>query len=373
MKEKIGKQSTRVSQLGYIRKSEAPHPIHLGDLTMYSAPHFMIPLTIRLAVVLFTFLITTETGFAQVRVFVLAGQSNMEGKGSIKHLQQLLADDSTKTHYQHLWQANHQPPDQTANDQVGHWVQRDDVFIRYLDRQGKLTVGYAKPTNRFGPELQFGNVMGDRFADPVLIIKCAWGGRALAVRFRPPSSGKGDYTKRNPKTKEQEPLPNDTYGEAYRDTIRIVKDTLSNIDKYVPDSDGTYQLEGFVFFQGFNDVIDDKKVAEYGANLENFIRDVRKDLDSPKLPFVIGELGQQGSQPEKRYAAKHFGFRKIQSDVANQPEFQGNVAFAPTAVHVVPTGESFDGGYHYRGRADTFFNIGQSFADAMLKLLRNQE
>ncbi|QDT13571.1 sialate O-acetylesterase [Planctomycetes bacterium K23_9] len=309
----------------------------------------------RIAIIAIALLTVTHHADAQVRVFILAGQSNMQGKGSIKHLEQLASDEATKAQYQHL----------RDGDQ---WAERDDVFIRYLDRHGRLTTGYASPTDRFGPELQFGNAMGDRFDEPVLIIKCAWGGRALAVRFRPPSRGLGDYTQRNRETKELEPLAKEVYGEAYRDTIRIVKETLADIAQYVPESDGTYQLEGFVFFQGFNDVIDDKKVSEYGENLAHLIRDVRKDLDAPKLPFVIGELGQQGAVPEKRYAEKHFGFRKIQSDVAKRPEFVGNVAYAETAVHVVPKGDSFDGGYHYYGRADTFFHIGQSFADAFNRL-----
>jgi alpha-galactosidase len=300
-------------------------------------------------------LISSQWSFAKVRVFVLCGQSNMEGKGAIKHLEQLLRDPKTAATYKHL--------------RVGRdWVQRDDVYIKYNDDRGhgKLSVGYATPTNRFGPELQFGHVIGNAIDDPVLIIKCAWGGRALAVRFRPPSSGPGDYTTRDKETKELKPLPEETYGEAYRDTIRIVKETLKDIESVVPEHDGSgYELSGFVFFQGFNDIIDKKKMDEYGENLANLIRDVRKDLGVPELPFVIGELGQQGSEPEKRYAEKHFRFRKIQSDVA---ESLPNVCFAETAKYVVKGSDSFDGGYHYFGRADTFFGIGQSFGDAMLSL-----
>ncbi|MBA2115500.1 sialate O-acetylesterase [Bremerella alba] len=296
---------------------------------------------------------------APVKVFILCGQSNMEGKGAIKHLEQLLADPATAKTYQHL------------RDDNG-WVERDDVFIQYNDDRGrgKLGLGYGTPTNRFGPELEFGHVVGNALDEKVLIIKCAWGGRALAVRFRPPSSGKGDYTQRNRQTKEIVPLPEETYGEAYRDTIRIVQKTLANIDQIVPDYNQKegYQLSGFVFFQGFNDVIDQKKVDEYGQNLENLVRDVRKDLDAPKLPFVIGELGQQGVEPEKRHAEKHFAFRKMQEDVSKLPEFKGNVAFVKTSPYIVSDGESFDGGYHYYGRADTFFHIGHAFGEAMLKL-----
>ena len=42
----------------------------------------------------------TEKG--PLRVFVLVGQSNMQGKGKIQHLEQLIADDATAADYKHL-------------------------------------------------------------------------------------------------------------------------------------------------------------------------------------------------------------------------------------------------------------------------------
>lgn len=298
---------------------------------------------------------------APVRVFVLCGQSNMEGKGAVKHLEQLLADPQTAQDYEHL------------RDENG-WVERDDVFIKYNDDrgQGKLGLGYGTPTDRFGPELGFGHVVGDAFDEKVLIIKCAWGGRALAVKFRPPSSGKGDFTQRNRETKEIEPIPEQSYGEAYRDTIRIVKESLANIEELVPgyDEEEGYALSGFVFFQGFNDIIDAKKMDQYGENLANLVRDVRKDLAAPNMPFIIGELGQQGVEPEKRYAEKHFTFRKIQEDVSKLPEFGGTVGFVKTSPYVIGKSDSFDGGYHYYGRADTFYKIGEAFGEAMVDLVK---
>ena len=41
----------------------------------------------------------------------------------------------------------------------------------------------------FGPELMFAFQIENYFQDPVIIIKTAWGGKNLAVDFRPPSSG----------------------------------------------------------------------------------------------------------------------------------------------------------------------------------------
>ena len=73
-------------------------------------------------------------------------------------------------------------------DKGGKWIARDDVWIWYLGRNGKLTVGYGAKEDRIEPELGFGLVMGDCSDNQVLLIKVAWGGKSLAKDFRPPSS-----------------------------------------------------------------------------------------------------------------------------------------------------------------------------------------
>ena len=114
-----------------------------------------------------------------VKVFILAGQSNMEGQGFIAadakrnggkgSLEFLAKDSKTAATFAPLL------------DPQGHWRGRDDVFISYLDRSGPLTVGYGATKEKIGPELGFGWVVGDAYEEPVLLIKCAWGGKSLAV------------------------------------------------------------------------------------------------------------------------------------------------------------------------------------------------
>lgn len=41
---------------------------------------------------------------------------------------------------------------------------RDDVWINFLGRRGKLTVGFGSP-GRIGPELEFGNAVGDHLEE----------------------------------------------------------------------------------------------------------------------------------------------------------------------------------------------------------------
>jgi hypothetical protein len=69
----------------------------------------------------------------------------------------------------------------------------------------------------------------------------------------------------------------------------------------------------------------------YSDVLTHFIRDVRRDLATPHLPFVIGVLGVGGPTSEYgpdqlRYKATHDNFRNAMAAPASLPEFQGNVA-----------------------------------------------
>jgi alpha-galactosidase len=161
------------------------------------------------------------------------------------------------------------------------YKERDDVYYLYTDnnQNGKLTIrpGYAG-RNSFGPELMVGWTLGDALPDRrVLLIKTAWGGRSLAVDFRPPASGEGEYSGVKPSH----------YGWEYRQMISDTLAALDHLKDYVPDYDADdegYEFSGFVWFQGWNDMLNMPWVQEYGFNLANLIRDVRKDLDAPHMP-----------------------------------------------------------------------------------------
>lgn len=289
-----------------------------------------------------------------LKVFVLVGQSNMQGKGAIRHLDELVLENPAD--YGHLKRG-------------GQWVERDDVWIKYWDRRGKLTVGYGTPEDRIGPELGFGHVMGEALDDQVLIIKVAWGGQSLALDFRPPSSGEPTFAI-NEQT--QNKIANGEYeiGIRFEEMMQEVKTTLANLRELFPGyGNRGYEIAGLVWFQGFNDVINDKYRSEYGKNLVNFIRDVRAELGVPQLPIIIGELGMAGEQVNPRYAHKHYAVRDAQKAPSLMPEFEGTVGFARTSPFVVTEGKEYDGGYHYHGRADTFYKIGVSFGESMCKLI----
>lgn len=299
-----------------------------------------------------------------VRVFILAGQSNMQGAGQIEarpdrnggqgSLEFLVADPATAERFA------------TLVDASGQWRIRDDVRISYLERNGPLTVGYGARPETIGPELGFGWTAGDALDDPVLIIKCAWGGKSLAVDFRPPSAGKPPYSLGEKGDAELAEHP-EILGRYYRETLALTREALANLDELVPGSDGRYVLSGFGWHQGWNDRINDRFNAEYESNLAHFIRDIRRDLEAPSLPFVIAETGMTG--PDETHP-RALSLMRAQAAVAERPEFRGNVAFVGTRSFWRPAERSPSGqGYHWNANAETYFLIGEAMGEAMLTLV----
>jgi alpha-galactosidase len=316
--------------------------------------------------VTFLLVLLSATALAQrpVRVFILVGQSNMEGHGFVNadpkrndgkgSLEYLAKDPATSKQF-----GKFLAPD-------GSWRKRDHVWISYLDRHGQLSAGYGVEPNMLGPELGFGWKMGDTFKEPVLLIKCAWGGKSLGVDFRPPSAGKPAYSLGDREDAQLAANPA-MVGQYYRDTISLVKDALAHVKDLVAGSDGRYVLSGIFWHQGWNDRINTHFTAEYESNMAAFIRDMRKDLGAPKLPFVIAETGMGGLQEKEPRA---LALMKAQSDVADEPDFKGNVAFVGTCAfwrekEVSPTAQ----GYHWNTNAETYVLIGEASADAMKRLM----
>ena len=327
-----------------------------------------------------------ESGQGTVKVFILAGQSNMEGKATNELFEHQAADATTKDFFAHL-------------RKVDEWVVRDDVFIKYLDRKGPLTIGYGSP-GRTGVEMEFGTVMGDKFDEPVLLIKAAWGGHALFKQFRPPSAGLPSDEKlaeelaqrqeqvkaNNEKNNRDDPLPTiddikQPYGMSYRAMLAEVRDVTENYGTMFPELAGNeLEIAGFVWFQGWNDQYGSQD--DYEANMRMFIDDVRRDLKVEKLPFVIGVMGQNGSKPA---TGAMLTIQTAQLAMNDVPEYQGNVKAIRTDELVDKAAEELypmwrdrfeewkligsDHGYHYLGSAIWFTRIGHAMGDAMLELM----
>lgn len=312
----------------------------------------------------------------KAKVYILAGQSNMEGKAKVKLLERQIDQPGSRDLLGHL-------------RKDGRWVERDDVWIKFLNRWGRLTVGVGSP-DCIGPELEFGNVVGDAHPEPVLLIKVAWGGRSLYRDFRPPGAGLpaaavlekmlADLRKKDPAATPEQ--IQDSFGRSYRALLEEVRRVVADLRTFLPPCrDEGFELAGFVWFQGWNDMISDEYTREYAGLLARFIRDIRRDLGAPGLPFVVGQMGVDGAEAGPKIQR----FKAAQAEAAGLPEFKGNVElvrtdiFWDTGAHAVfkkgwrehpeewnAVGSDFP--YHYLGSVKTMVRIGRAFGEAVLRL-----
>lgn len=344
---------------------------------------------------IFLSLLFSFSGFAPaiaaenaVKIFILAGQSNMEGKAPNGLFDHQAADAKTKDTFAHL-------------RKDGKWVERSDVFIKFLERKGPLTLGYGSP-GRTGAELEFGTTMGQHYEEPVILVKAAWGGHSLFKLFRSPSASLPEemmnkelqqaqerVAEENEKNKKNDPLPvmediKKDYGSSYRNMMKETKEVQEKFATLFPELKGrSAELAGFVWFQGWNDQYGAE--SEYRSNMEHFISDVRKDLGVPNLPFVIAAMGQNGSKPAQ---GAMLTIREAQLAMNEVPGLKGNVKAFRTDLLVDKVAEEMypnwkqnkdwaitggDHPYHYLGSAIWFTRIGHGMGEAMLELLQNRK
>jgi alpha-galactosidase len=280
-----------------------------------------------------------------VKVFVLAGQSNMQGHAHVRTFDTMDLDPKTAPILKEMRNA-----DGTMRVCEKVWI--SSIGSADEEQIGKLTAGFGAKERgpKIGPEFTFGIYMQKLLDEPFVIIKTAWGGKSLNTDFRPPSAGPYEFNdaqleafkKQGKDLAQIKAEKAKVTGESYRLMIAHVKKVLADLKRIYPDYDPQqgYELAGFVWFQGWNDMVDGSTYPnrdrpggydQYSTVLAHFIRDVRKDLSAPKLPFVIGVMGVGGpveryAPDQQRYKSIHQNFRLAMAAPAALPEFKGNVA-----------------------------------------------
>lgn len=127
-----------------------------------------------------------------VKVYIVSGQSNMQGQGNITPLGTLgTLETVTKTDKKFPNLRNG-----AVLDAAGYSVRNDVLYRGVITSTIKdnLKVGQGVNTTRIGPELGFGHVMGYFHDEPVLVLKTSQGGRSLGGEFLPPGSVQYNYT-----------------------------------------------------------------------------------------------------------------------------------------------------------------------------------
>ncbi len=339
----------------------------------------------------------------KLKVFILAGQSNMEGHGNmflnertLKRLKENKTFDRDKHNYLDYLAKKSEKKNQYKHllNSDGSWSSRDDVWFYWKKTghrgprvKGDLTVGYGAGDrkDKIGPELQFGHLLGNHYKEPVLLIKTAWGGKSLAVDFRPPSRGIPSDKKLNLRLsqineqnkKRKRPLRTleelkKEYGHYYRLMLQEVDEVLGNLKKEFPkyDEKAGYEIAGFVWFQGWNDGGSKEYANEYKVNMIHLVKDLRKKFGD--IPFVVGTSGFGKNAPSRRDGWVNQLRELVEpAQIAACKELDRTEAFE-TGDCLIPHKDrtSNRGIHHWFNSAETYFLIGEGLGKTMLKLLK---
>lgn len=285
----------------------------------------------------------------KVRVFVLAGQSNMEGYGSINDPENDPGSlvDVIEKDVEGDWSAIGEEGDWAILEGASIYFAKDGDTIRT-----NVTVGQGSNPNLIGPELMFAQQLDAYYDDPVLIIKTAWGGKSLAVDFRPPSAG-------------------GTTGEFYHAMIQTVQEVTQNLASEFPNIGlADFEISGFAWFQGWNDGASEDYLAEYESNLYHLVQDVRNDLGNPNLPVVIANSGQGGfTQSNDLWVRSMQNIVSVAQETVgcNDTLYGGTVGFVETKKYYYDASVSpQDAIHHFNNNALTYLQIGKDIGDEMI-------
>ena len=321
----------------------------------------------------------------ELKVFVLAGQSNMEGQAEVNKtctavepgkcsavgavmngtLVYQLSDPRTAAEFAPCW-------DKAASN----WTVLDNVAIWFNEKAknqlpseladgtfGSLSVGYGcggfedmGQRRHIGPEYGFGFAVDAALKEKVLIIKTAWGGKTLCGDFRPPSSG-------------------NTTGFYYKQMLEYVAGILApaNLTRLFPDlaGAGTPRVVGFGWDQGWNDGCGVTCTDEYETNLVNLIADLRREWKSPNMAVSIPVSGFDGwgqRVPRRlEIIAAQFGA----CNRTRHPTQHNCVAEETRSFWRSFNNSPVNQGYHWFHNAESYFLVGQAMGRGMLRAMQH--
>jgi len=195
----------------------------------------------------------------KVKVFLLAGQSNMEGR----------ADGAKLTR---------EDRERLQNIQGHVQLAFNNEPIRPLDVV-KPSEEIAEIYGRdriFGPELFFGITLSEAWPEEqILLIKLSAGATSLYGCWNPD----WQLDKAAAMGEEDEP-------KLYSTLTNYVRQVLSG---YEPNE---YEICAMLWVQGETDTRNDAAAAAYGQNLETLIKQIRHDTGYDSLPFLLFQVGR---------------------------------------------------------------------------------
>ncbi len=231
--------------------------------------------------IFFFLLIPTLFYTQKIRVFVLAGQSNMNGFGYNKDL----PNDLKTFKDVYIFQGN-SVPDGDLNGGIGKWE-----VLKPGNGTGFKTDGKTNTlSDRFGLELSFAKRMKELFPnDKIALIKYAREGTSIdSVARADFGCWDADFHGKNGINQ-------------YDNFLKTVKNALSETDIDGNGKRDEIIPSGILWMQGEGDASYDEAIANrYYSHLKTLMNQLRAALLTDDLPVVIGKISDSGKNEKGR-------------------------------------------------------------------------
>jgi len=255
-----------------------------------------------------------------LRVFIMAGQSNMEGADA--HANRL---------------------DEYPGFQGAGAPQADVLFtsLNVQETSGSALWRTLAPGESFGPEITFARKLKRSGMDSIAIIKSAVGGTTVAFDWNPTAPTNGQ--------------------KLYPRTLKLIRESLQDLDR----RGRKYRLEGVLWHQGENDMLDPRLNRQYAQGLTELIARLRQDLQAPRLQWFIGEISEKGiwGMDNRRNLAI---LREQQEAVLKADPLLRWVPTSHLAFEVMDSGQP-----HYHFGTQGQLQLGEAFASAYIDTVGN--
>ena len=256
-------------------------------------------------------LIFSNASAAEYHLYLLAGQSNMDGRGKTANLTSAQKKTSSSSI---IFYRN---PPHSSNT----WKKLKPGFSIPPRFKGKL------PSPTFGPEIGFTTTMEkaqpkQKFA----LIKGSKGGTNLRSDWSP--------------GKKNQP---ETQGPQYRNFIETIKLATTQLK----DKGHTFKLSGLLWHQGESD--SKTGTEKHHKRLLQLISRIREDTETPELPVILGEVFDNEKRDKVRAAIR------LTTEEASLTELVSSEGTTTS-----------DPGTHFDAKSQLL--LGQRFAAAILEM-----
>lgn len=294
----------------------------------------------HLALLLCIGLFCSLSGAKEYQVYLLAGQSNMDGYGYVKDLPEGYDSFPGEVRIFH----GNMAADDEERDGRGIWAPLTAGHGKGFESDGESNV----LSDRFGPELGFARVLSVQDPDtPIALIKYARGGTALDARSTR-NFGRWHFEYKQGAGINQWDHCLATIRNAFADADI---DGDGEVDQLVP--------AGIVWMQGESDGIEMGPASRYAANLAKAVALFRAALRDDDLPVVIGRISDSGLEEEDGLVWD-FG-NVVRAQQALFCEADANASLVTST-----DGYGYSDKWHYDSAG--FIDLGEQFGNAMLEL-----